>query len=100
MAVRTKEELLESVRRVVGEDTSDDAMTFIEDVTDTYDDLVSKTTQSGDWENKYKELAVKYKERFFDTGKIDKNPDDHTDPDPDDYVAPERYEDLFTVVEE
>lgn len=100
MAVRTKEELLESVRRVVGEDTSEDAMTFIEDVTDTYDDLVSKTANSGDWERKYNELAVKYKERFFDSGKIEPNPDDNTDPDPDDYVAPERYEDLFKVVED
>jgi hypothetical protein len=100
MAVRTREELLESVKNVVGDSTSEEVMTFIEDVTDTYDDLASKTANSGDWERKYNELSVKYKERFFETGKIENNPEDNTDPDPDDYVAPERYEDLFTTVEE
>lgn len=100
MAVRTKDELLEAVKVHYGNDTSDDAITFIEDISDTLNDYESKVNSSGDWESKYNELAVKYKERFFETGKVDKNTSDHTDPDPDEYVAPESYDDLFETERE
>lgn len=100
MAVRTKDELLEAVKTHYGDDTSDDAITFIEDISDTLNDYESKVNSSGDWETKYNELAVKYKERFFDDGKKDKDPKDNTDPDPDDYVVPETYDDLFETERE
>jgi len=99
MAVKTREELIEAVKTKYSDDTSDDALIFIEDLSDTLNDYESKVTSSGDWENKYKELAVKYKERFLDTGKTDNNPSDPTDPDPDEYVAPTTYEDLFKTEE-
>lgn len=100
MAVRTKEELLEAVKVHYGEDTSDDAIMFIEDISDTLNDYESKVNSSGDWENKYNELAVKYKERFFETGKLDKDETDPTDPEPDDYVVPQTYDDLFETERE
>ena len=101
MAVRTKEELLEAVKTHYGDDTSEDALIFIEDISDTLNDYESKVNSSGDWETKYNELAVKYKERFFDdAGKLDKNPSDHTDPNPDEYVVPETYDDLFETERE
>lgn len=99
MAVKSREELLEVVKKRVEGDTSEDAMMFVEDITDTYDDLVSKVSTSGDWETKYNELAEKYKERFFE-GKIEKDETDNTDPDPDEYTAPETYDDLFEEVKE
>lgn len=101
MAVKSREELLEVVKKRVDGDMSEEAMAFIEDITDTYDDLVSQvsTATSGDWERKYNDLAVKYKERFFE-GKKDKDPDDNTDPDPDEYVVPESYDDLFETKRE
>ena len=99
MAVKTREELLEAVKTRYDGDTSDEAMMFIEDISDTLNDLESKVHSSGDWERKYDELAVKYKERFFE-GKIDNNPNDNTDPDPDEYVAPETYDDLFETEKE
>lgn len=101
MAVRTKEELLEAVKVHYGDDTSDDTLLFIEDISDTLNDYESKVTSSGDWENKYNELAVKYKERFFDDdGKVSKNNSDPTDPDPGDYVVPQTYDDLFETERE
>lgn len=99
MAVKSREELLEVVKKRVDGDTSEDAVMFVEDITDTYDDLVSKVSESGDWENKYKELAQKYKERFFE-GKIENDPDDNTDPDPEEYTKIETYDDLFEEVKE
>ena len=100
MAVKTREELIEVVKTRYADDTSDEALMFIEDLTDTLNDYESKTTTSGDWETKYNELAVKYKERFFNTGKLDNNDSDNTDPDPDEYVAPKTYDELFETERE
>lgn len=64
MAKLNKEELLNSIRAVIGEEnTSDEALKLIEDVSDTID------SQSEDWEKKYHELdqewRTKYRDRFF-----------------------------------
>lgn len=69
MAVRSKEELLAIIKDRIGEDTSDEAISFIEDVTDTLNDF--ETRAGEDWEEKYRQLdeewRIKYKERFFNT---------------------------------
>lgn len=69
MAVRSKEELLAIIKDRIGEDTSDEAISFIEDVTDTLNDF--ETRAGLDWEEKYRQLdeewRIKYKERFFNT---------------------------------
>lgn len=82
MAVRTREEILESIRTRVGEATDDDTISFIEDVTDTLTDLETKANGDGeDWEKKYREndesWRKKYTERFFS-----KEPEPEPDPEP------------------
>ena len=44
--VLNKEEFLAAVKNRLGEDTSDDAIKFLEDVSDTYDDLAKRTGDS------------------------------------------------------
>ena len=47
MAVRTQQEILESLKARIGDSTDDDTLAFIEDVTDTltdYETRVSDTT--------------------------------------------------------
>ena len=39
MAVKNKDEILESLRSRIGEDTSDEAISILEDVEDTLDSL-------------------------------------------------------------
>ena len=67
--VRTKDEILGLIKERVGDDTSDEAISFIEDVTDTLNDFESRTGDSAEWERKYNELDAswrkKYKDRFF-----------------------------------
>ena len=82
MAVRTREEILESIRTRVGEATDDDTISFIEDVTDTLTDLETKANGDGtDWEKIYREndesWRKKYTERFFS-----KEPEPDPEPDP------------------
>ena len=73
MAVLTRDEFFDRVQAVAGTDTSDDTLTFIEDMTDTYNSLEERANADGDdWERRYHELdeswKEKYKKRFFTGG--------------------------------
>lgn len=101
MAVRTKEEIMQMIRDRVGENTDDETIKFVEDVSDTLDDYDSKTGTAADWEKRYNdndaEWRKRYTERFFSpapAGDTGTSPD----PDPEDpagHEAPKTYEDLF-----
>lgn len=69
MAVLGKEEIMNRLKELVGEDTSDDTLKLFEDVSDTMDELTSKNDNGEDWKEKYetldKEWRAKYRERFF-----------------------------------
>ena len=92
MAIRTREEILESIRNIVGDSTDDNTLQVLEDVTDTFTDF--------DWKAKYEEndegWRKKYAERFY-TGDptvppINKEP---VIDEPDN--KPTRFEELFTT---
>lgn len=71
MSVLGKQTFMTRLKEKIGEDTSDDTLTFIEDASDTYDDLLRRSEGQEDWETKYKEndeaWRKKYRERFFST---------------------------------
>lgn len=79
--VRTKEELLDQIKAKFGEDTSDEAIGFIEDISDTMTELETKVTDSTDWKKKYedndKEWREKYKNRFFDGVKQEEDEEEY-----------------------
>lgn len=93
MAIRTREELMNTVRERLGNDTSDEALAFIEDMQDTIDNYENTNKDTTDWKKKYedndKEWRTKYRNRFFHSGEGD----DNDDPDP----APKRltFDELF-----
>lgn len=91
MAILTKENLMELVKGRIGEDTSDEALKFIEDITDTITDFESKASGQTEWENKYNDLASKYKERFFSSEDNPKPPKDEPVTEPKKYT----YDSLF-----
>ena len=66
--VKSKEELLSSIKAIIGDRTDDDAIAVVEDIADTVDDLTEKAKT--DWEEKYRKLDAdwreKYRNRFFD----------------------------------
>lgn len=101
MAILTREDLMSQVRTRVGEDTSDEAIKFIEDVTDTIADLESKANGDGiDWKAKYEEndktWREKYRERFFSGSAEDDDDNGHKDDDDGEpSKAPKTFEELF-----
>ena len=94
MAVRTINEILESVKTRVGDSTEDADIEFIEDVSDTLNNLASKASGQEDWKAKYEEndkaWREKYKERFFSS---EENEKDELEDNKDD--KPKTFADLF-----
>lgn len=72
MAVLSREDYLARIQGVIGEDTSDEAMSLIEDMTDTFDDMSTRLSDGTDWKAKYEEndksWRDRYKARFFSGG--------------------------------
>lgn len=64
MAVRTRDEILATIRSRLGDDTSDDALTIIEDIDDTFKDYETRTGE--DWKSKYDELDAQWRKRYRD----------------------------------
>ena len=57
--VLNKDEFMSRIKASIGEDMSDDNVRFIEDMSDTYDDLASRTVDtSAEWEEKYNKLSA------------------------------------------
>lgn len=70
MAIRTIDEIMESVRTHVGDSTDDTALSLIEDIKDTMTELETKAnTDKENWKEKYEEndkmWRTKYRDRFF-----------------------------------
>lgn len=69
--IRNKEELLTAINTLLSENTSDEALGFIEDFTDTFTSFEGRE-QGEDWKTKYDQLdadwRARYKERFFNPG--------------------------------
>lgn len=63
-----REEYLNAIKNKVGEDESEEALSFIANMTDTYDELSNRNKGYNDLETKYNELKKEYKERFFSGG--------------------------------
>lgn len=101
MAVKTKGEILEAIKARIGDDTSDEALAFIEDVTDTFDDLDSRLAESGDWKEKYEkndaDWRAKYKERFFESSDNDTKLMAEEEIEKDEPDKPKTFDELFDV---
>lgn len=91
MAVKTFDEIMTKVREIIGEDDSDEAIGFIEDISDTLESF----SNVEDWKTKYEEndkkWREKYRDRFF-TSKEEVEEDDIEEPEE---KEKKKFEDLF-----
>lgn len=77
MAVLNKEEFFNAVNDRVGTDTTDEALAFLENMTDTYNSLekAGQDEEQEDWKKKYYEndeaWRIKYQRRFNGGGALD-----------------------------
>lgn len=74
MAILSKEEFLSKVNTVLGSRSDEEAINFLEDMADTYNELEAKAKGTGeeDWKQKYEEndkaWQEKYRRRFMSGG--------------------------------
>ena len=65
MPVLDRETYFNRVHDRIGNDTSEEALSFLEDMTDTFNDLEKKSRGTGeDWKQKYDELDKTWRERY------------------------------------
>lgn len=99
MAIKSVEEILNSIRGIIGERTDDEAMSILEDVQDTFASIETTTTDTTDWKKKYEELddswRKKYRDRFFNHPAEDEETDDEETDEP----ASLTYDSLFKIKE-
>ena len=98
MAIKSREEILNSIKEFIGERTDDTAMTILEDIQDTFADLETRTNDTTDWKKKYEELddswRKKYRDRFFNH-----SAEEETEQPEEEEEKPLTYENLFSVKE-
>lgn len=77
MAIKKIDEIMASVKEYIGDDTSDTALSIIEDVQDTFSSLSQSETEN--WKQKYEEndrqWRERYRERFFSGSDNDDTPE-------------------------
>ena len=92
--IKSKEELIEEIRTVVGDDTSDNVIALIENVTDTITEL--ETSDGEEWKQKFEENDKMWREKYisrFTEGTTE--PTEPTEPKEDDEEKEKTFEDLF-----
>lgn len=105
--VRTKEELIDVIKGRIGEVITDDDISLLEDIADTYADLEGKAADQTDWKARYEENDRSWRQKYIDrfNAGVESDADFVEEPkDADEtileYEKPKTYEDLFEVGEE
>ena len=106
MAVKSKEELLSTVKTLIGDNPSDDAIALLEDISDTLDNSTGGSSDEDkkkieELEKQVKEVdetwRKKYTDRFFSTSDPkDKGDDEFKDGEDDKKDSPKTFDELFS----
>lgn len=65
--ILSREEFFERLRGYTENFSDDGTLTFVEDMTDTYNDLESRVRDNGEtWKAKYDELDKEWKKRYWE----------------------------------
>lgn len=62
--ILSREDLISAVRNIFGEDSTDEQISFIENLSDTVSDFEERITTSGDWKTKYEENDASWRKRY------------------------------------
>ena len=95
MAVISKEDLLRRISERIGDDNSDEALSLLEDVSDTITDFEERNSE--DWKTKYEENDTKWRKKYrerFENGE----PDIEEKEERENIIEVKSYDDLFSEV--
>ena len=97
MSVVSKESLLERIREITGVENaeSDESISLLEDLSDTFEDLSLQVLQAGDYKRKYEENDAEWRKRYHDRFFSAVEETTIKEDDKDDEVEKKTYESLF-----
>lgn len=97
MSVVSKESLLERIRDMTASENaeSDESISLLEDLSDTFEDLSSQILQAGDYKKKYEENDTEWRKRYHDRFFSAAEETTIKEDDKDDDVEKKTYESLF-----
>ena len=97
MSVVSKESLLERIREITGVENaeSDESISLLEDLSDTFEDLYSQVLQAGDYKKTYEENDAEWRKRYHDRFFSVVDETTIKEDDKDDDVEKKTYESLF-----
>lgn len=79
MAVKSKEELNEQIRTILGENLTDEAISLVEDLNDTVDSLTGGTDGGTDWKAEAERIDKEWREKYvsrFSSGGVREDEED------------------------
>lgn len=90
MAVLSFDELIAKIKTKIGEDTSDESIELLEDLTDTF----NANNDGEDWKTKYEENDKEWRKKYIDrfSGSGGSEPDDEEEEEEEEKTT---FEDLF-----
>lgn len=104
MAVLNRDEFITKIQARIGDDVSDDAIQFLEDLTDTYNSLEERANGDGEnWKKRYEDNDAawkkRYQMRFFSSKGVSNFEEDSVEDSPEDKALKKaetiKIEDLF-----
>lgn len=102
--VRSKEDVIKSLTDYFGEEMTDEAISIVEDISDTIDDMAERNSESINWKQKYEEndkaWRKKYTDRFNNPSGSDKPENFEEGEDLQDTPKITKFEELFKVEED
>lgn len=98
MGVKTRDEIMEAIRKRIGEDTSDEAIALLEDVTDTFTDYETRVADKTDWKTKYDEMDANWRKKYMDrfSGKTGEDIKEEQEEQIKEDSEPRTFDELFT----
>ena len=91
--IRSKEELIASISKMIGDSAEDDGLHLLEDVADTMDSLSDGENWKQKYEDNDREWRQKYKDRFLTTVDEQGNVDETEEPEEPNVKS---FDELFT----
>ena len=98
MSVLSKEEFMKRLQERIGEDTSDEAIALLEDVTDTFTDYETRVADKTDWKAKYDEMDASWRKKYMDrfSGKTGEDIKEEQEEQIKEDSEPRTFDELFT----
>lgn len=66
MAVKDRDSILLAVKQMIGDNTSDEAIALMEDITDTIADYETKVADKTNWKAKYDEVDASWRRKYIE----------------------------------